>query len=225
MTVPYITGNPYIDADFASQDSSITTINGEITTINSNISTINGEITTINGEITTANTNIANVTPGTSIYASAGPSSSVTINDTVTYTSSGVTLASQTLAAGAYWTITVLGVTNVVSGAARSFKFGVYWGGTGANLGSLAVVASTAYAGNFRIDCFIYGASTTSAFTGIKILNNITSGAGYNLIQVAPTTATGLPSGAQTLDFQFGMTSAVAGDYWRIDSIVFQRVQ
>lgn len=84
------------------------------------------------------------------ISATSGAASSpltaiTTINDTVTFTSGGVTLASQTSAAGAMWSVQAQGTfVSANSATARAAEVAVFWGSTQVGIIQPSVITSTA---------------------------------------------------------------------------------
>jgi hypothetical protein len=88
-----------------------------------------------------------------------------TINNTITYTTGGVTLASQTLASGSVWRIKAQGTfTAANSTTTRSAQAGPFWGSSQLATFSPAVKTSTAATTNWYAEILIVGMSTTSAF-------------------------------------------------------------
>ena len=154
--------------------------------------------------------------------------STTTINDTTTYTTGGITLASQTAASGSVWRIRAFGnFTAVYSATARNAQIAAYWASTQLGILTVAVKTTTAQTTQWALDYYITGSGTTTVYSEGIFYNNISTVAGTdsaNEIICLPLASTSVSSGAQTVDLRFSMSVAVATDYWTVHQITIERV-
>jgi hypothetical protein len=161
---------------------------------------------------------------------SAALQSATTINDTTTPTTGGVTLANQVLAAGSVWRIKAMGqYTTASSATARHMIITPYWGSTALtalNPAGVKTSATTTY--NWQCEFMLVGTSTSALLLNAWSLNEFqggSTGAVVNDTFIAPTSNTGLPTGLQTIDLRFDMSSAVTGDSITVGSVSIERIQ
>ena len=163
---------------------------------------------------------------------SAGLTANTTINDTVTYTTGGVTLPGQVANAGYIWRVRARGTFVAVSSAtARNAQIAPYWGSTALPAITVAVLVSVAQTTNWFADFEIVASSTTAVWAGGFIQNKIdypaivagtTSPDKTDMATPASTTVT---AGAQTIDLRFSMSVAVATDQWVVHSVTIERIR
>lgn len=216
MTVPYIIGDPYLDANFATIPSTGPTGPSGST----------GPTGPAGPTGPTGTTGAGGPTgpTGSAIASVSGLTSATTINETVTYTTGGVTLASQTLAAGAMWTIRAYGTyTAANSATARNAQIAAFWGSTQLTAVTPAVLVNTSQTTTWQLEIEIVATSTTAAWVTGTFLNRVASATLYTINDITPTSNTGLSSGAQTLDLRFSMSNATPADSWSIEQVVMLR--
>jgi hypothetical protein len=161
----------------------------------------------------------------------AGGLTAVTaIAATTTPTTGGVTLLNQILAAGGVWRVRAHGSFNPASSAtARTFVLACYWGGTLLVAITTAVVlVSSAQVTNWECEFEINASSASAAWiVGILFHHVVTAVASAEPTSPQIATAasvTGLPTGAQTLDFRLNNgTSAV--DAINVHKVTMERLQ
>ena len=163
---------------------------------------------------------------------SAGLTANTTINDTVTYTTGGVTLPGQVANAGYMWRVKAQGTFVAISSAtARNAQIAPYWGSTALPAIAVAVLASVAQTTNWFAEFTIVGSSTTAVWTTGLIQNKIdypaivagtTSPDKTDMATPASTTVT---AGAQTIDLRFSMSVAVATDQWVVQQLTIERIR
>ena len=149
----------------------------------------------------------------------------VTIAATVTPTSCGVSYSTPPCNTTQIYRLTAIGTYTAVSSAtARSAEAIVKWG---ANLGgiTLPVALSTAQTTNFRLEFFVVGASSSTAYLTGSIFTSLNSTTGvFSQINIAPVTSS--TTGATTNIFlEFAMTVVVTGDIWTIQQAIIERLQ
>jgi len=174
---------------------------------------------TVNGNAATA-TVLANV--------AGGLTSNTTINDTVTYTTGGITLASQTAAAGSVWRIQALGTfVGVSSATTRNMEVAAFWGSTQLTAILSPVLISAAQTTDWSVDFYLTASSTTAVWTTGQLGTEANTALASNLWSVvnAIPGSTTVSSGAQTLDLRFAMSTAVATDQWVVQQVTMERIK
>jgi hypothetical protein len=160
---------------------------------------------------------------------SGGLTGSTTINDTVTPTTGGVTLASQIANVGSSWRVCSYGSFVAVSSiTARNATVTPYWGTTALPAIAVVVLVSVAQTTNWMCEFELTGSSTTAIWTTGFLGNKLdypaivagTSSA--NKLDLATAGTTSVTAGAQTLDLRFSMSSAVATDQWVVNSVTME---
>jgi hypothetical protein len=153
------------------------------------------------------------------------------INDTITYTTGGVTLASQIAAAGTAWRVKAFGTFVAVNSAtARNAQVDPYWGTTALPAIAVAVLASVGQTTEWEVEFTLSGSSTTAIWTVGKLANKLDSpaivpgtSAPMEIDNVTPASTT-VTAGAQTLDLRFSMSVAVATDIWNVHGVTIERL-
>lgn len=149
-----------------------------------------------------------------------------TIAATVTATTGGITLASQTAAAGSVWRVRAMGTFVAVSSAtARNALITPVWGATALPALTVgAVLVSTAQTTNFECEFILTASSTTAIWATGFALNRVASATALALAGLTPASTT-VTAGAQTIDLRFSMSAAVAGDSWSIQQVTIERIK
>lgn len=147
------------------------------------------------------------------------------LSDTTNYTSAGVSLANQTMAANAIWRVVAFGSATVASSFAdRAFQASLFWGGSQV---ACTPVVGIAGAGStflifWRFEFIVVGKSATEALVSADALS---SGGGANVFAQGDTNdVSGIASGAQVLDLQFNMSAAVTGDEWAVWAVTMEKL-
>lgn len=153
-----------------------------------------------------------------------GKTANTSITNTATYTTGGVTLASQTAAAGSVWRVRAYGQFTAVSNAtARTAEVACFWDGTQLAAITPTVLASTAQTTQWDVEFTLTASSTTAIWVAGKLLNRINSISALALDNVTPASAT-VTAGAQTIDLRFRVSSAVAAEGWVVQSVTIERL-
>jgi hypothetical protein len=195
---------------------------------------VSNVVTSVNGAsgavtfpyVSTVNGSSGAVTVPLGLLAfSGGLTGLVTINDTVTPTTGGVTLAAQTAAAGAVWRVRAMGTfTAALSVTARNALIQAFWGATALPQIVLgAILVSTAQTTDWTAEFLITGSSATAVWTSGTALGEVASAAALAMAAAVPASTT-VVSGAQTLDLRFSMSAAVAGDSWTVQNVTMERL-
>jgi len=178
--------------------------------------------TTINGALVT--TALADTG---SLARSSGLTSLTTINATTTYTTGGITLPSQTAAAGSVWRIRAYGqYLSVNSATARNAQIACFWGSTQLTALTVAVGTSLAQTSGFLVEFELTATSTTAIWTTGQTINRIgSSTTNNNNIAMVTGASTTVTAGAQTLDLRFSMSNASMADEWRVSQVTIERFE
>lgn len=162
---------------------------------------------------------------------SAGLTSTTTINDTITDTTGGVTLANQSASAGEMWRIQAWGTfVAVTSITTRKAQITPYWGTTALPGVVVTVLTSVAQTTNWKADFLIVGQTSTSVWTSGGIQNKmdypaISAGtSSFDKLDLAIPASTTVTAGNQTIDLCFSMSVAVATDQWVIHNVTIERI-
>ncbi|CAB4133899.1 hypothetical protein UFOVP263_45 [uncultured Caudovirales phage] len=164
----------------------------------------------------------------TSVSAATSGLTAVTaVAGSLTLATGGVTLASQTAAAGSVWRVRAYGTYAAASSAnVRALTMSCYWGTTqltAITTGNVlaAVAQTTAWSVEFEVST----TSTTAAWnTGV--LSSQVSSATIPLNSVATPASVTVTSGAQTLDFRVGQTgTATATDTINVHQVLMERIK
>lgn len=166
-------------------------------------------------------TSVANTS---SIARAGGKTSVLSILNQATYTSGGVTLASQTAANNATWRIRAFGTFTAANNAtARTAQVAVFWGSTQLVAITPSVLISTAQTTSWQLEFTITGSSTTAVWTAGTLLNRIASATAL-AVDNATAASTTVTSGAQTIDLRFRVSTAVASEGWNVQSVTIERL-
>lgn len=148
-----------------------------------------------------------------------------TINDTVTFTTGGITLANQIALAGSCWRIRAMGTfVAVTSITARNAQIAVFWGITQLPLIVAAVLVSAAQTTNWELEFILTGTSATAIWTAGFFNSEVTSTTLRTQSQATPA-STVVTAGAQTIDLRFSMSVAVATDQWVVQAVTMERLK
>lgn len=161
------------------------------------------------------------------LATNSGLTSLTTINATTTYTTGGITLASQTAEAGSVWRVRAYGnYLSVASATARNAQVACFWGSTQLTALTVAVGTNLAQTSGWNIEFELTATSTTAIWTTGQNINKIGSST-YNNNNI--TTATGpsitVTAGAQTIDLRFSMSNASMADEWRVSQVTMERIK
>ena len=166
------------------------------------------------------------------LAVAGGLTSVTTIAATLTDTTGGITLGTQSALVGQVWRITAMGQFTAVSSATtRNANITAYWGSTALPNIAPPVLVSVAQTTNWIAEFVISASSTTAVWTTGYLENKIdfpatvlgvSSPDKLDMVTPASTTVT---SGPQTIDLRFSMSTVVAGDQWLIQSVIIERVK
>jgi hypothetical protein len=151
-----------------------------------------------------------------------------TINYTQTPTTAGVTLTNQTLAQGSAWRIKAKGnFAATSSGTARNAAMCLYWGTTqlSSTILDITVLTGTSQSTYWEYEGIIIGQSgANTAMVWSQCLNSIDSSTKVLAFSENGGAEGSFPTGAQTLDLRFWMTTAVTGDQWNVFVVTMERL-
>ena len=159
----------------------------------------------------------------------AGLTAATTISNQQTPTTGGVTLTNQTLVAGAAWRVRAYGTyTSASSATARNAEFQAKWGTNLLTKVVAAVLVNTAQTSNWEVEFVFEASSTTAAWVTGKLSHHlvtaIASAEPQPLLNVTPTSVTGLTAGPQTIDCVFDTSASVPGDSFSVQSVTIERL-
>jgi hypothetical protein len=190
-----------------------------------------GNINNMNVGATTAGTGAftsltATSRGGTGVLATnSGLTANTTVTNTATFTTAGVTLASQTAAAGSVWRIRAYGQFVAASSATvRTAQIACFWGTTQLTAITPTILASTAQTTQWQIEFELSATSTTAIWTTGTLISRIASATAL-AIDNATSASTAVTAGAQTLDLQVRASSAVAAESWVIQQVTIERLE
>ncbi len=152
--------------------------------------------------------------------------SNTVINDTITFTSVGVSYAAPPVNASQIFRLTVRGTfTSVSSATTRNAQIAVFWGSANICEIDVPVAVNTAATSGFYAEFIVVGVSATTSWTTGMMYNSLgtTTGAttcSFNIGSSGTPTA-----GPQILGVQVNMSVAVATDIWTIQSALIERLQ
>jgi len=200
---------------FASSSAAIT--GGSINNTTIGASTANtGKFTTLE---------CTSVTDASSLARNSGQTANVTINNTTTYTTGGVTLASQSAATGSVWRVRAFGqYTAASSGTARTARVACFWGATQLTAITSTVLTSTAQTTQWQCEFTLTASSATAIWTAGTFLNRVGSTTALAIDNATPA-STGSLTTTSTLDLRFSMSSATPADSWIIQSVTLERLE
>lgn len=163
-------------------------------------------------------------------FNAAGLTSVTSVSNQQTPTTGGVTLANQTLAAGAVWRVKAYGTYTAASSAtARNAEFSCFWGSTQLTKVTSVVLASTAQTTGWDVEFTLTASSTTALWLAGRLIEQsdvalTTTAADLDYIIVTATSNTGLSTGPQTLDFRVDTSASVVGDAVQVHSVIMERL-
>jgi hypothetical protein len=165
------------------------------------------------------------IAPGGDLgFVAGGKTADTTINNTVTYTTGGVTYAAPAIASGQVYRVKAFGTFVAVSSVtARDAQLACFWGTTRLTALSVAVQVSTAKTTAWQAEFVLAGTSTSAIWTTGFLDSRITS-----LVTTDVTSVSGaspVVSGAQTLDLRFAMSVSAAGDQWVVKQVTMERLK
>jgi hypothetical protein len=209
------------------------TASGSTKTINIGTNGASGSTTTIivGGTAGTSTTTlngttsiIANGVDGVNA-ATSGLTANTTVTNTATYTTAGLTLATQTAAAGSVWRVRAYGQFTAASSATvRTAQIACFWGTTQLTAITPTVLASAAQTTQWQVEFELSATSTTAMWTTGSLINRIASATLLAVDNATPASTT-VTSGAQTLDLQVRVSSAIAAESWIIQQITMERIK
>lgn len=217
-----------ITADTGTNNQSHTTTGAGTITITSGTA---GNINNMNIGATTAGTGAFTSVTATSkldtgIFATnAGRTANTTVTNTVTYTTGGLTLASQTAAVGSTWRIRAFGQFTAASSATtRNAQIACFWGSTQLTAITPAVLISTAQTTQWQVEFVLTASSTTAIWTTGTFMGRTASATALAMDNATPASTT-VTAGAQTLDLRVSMSTSVAGDSWIVQQTTIERLE
>ena len=156
-----------------------------------------------------------------------GLTSVTTINDTTTLTTGGITLSSKFLSR---LNVAHPRLRHVRASELSDFEVGSDCGRLGGTqltaFSATNVTPSQAATNVFELEIDVVGTGTSAAWVTGKLIIDLTStNTSQRLYGITPTSNTGLPTGAQTIDLQFAMSAAVSGDSWNVQSVTIERLK
>src|ERR1035437_6065289 len=161
-----------------------------------------------------------------------GLTTSTTINDTITPTTGGATLASQAAAVGSVWRVCAYGSFVAVSSVtARNAVIQPYWGTTALPSVAVVILVSVAQTTNWMCEFTLSGSSTTAIWTSGWLQNKfdypaiVAGKSSGDKTGIATAATTSVTAGAQTIDLRFSMSSAVATDQWVVNNVTLERLR
>ena len=224
-------GSPPAIGNTAANTGAFTTLSASSTVSGTGFSTylasppaIGGTAAAAGTFTTLSSTSVANTA---SIARNGGKTSVTTITNQATPTTGGVTLASQTAAAGATWRIRAYGTfTNANSATARTARITPYWNTTALPALAPSVLVSVAAATTqWQCEFTLTASSTTAIWTTGQIIHRISSNTAGQLFNDTLTAAsTTVTAGAQTIDLRFSVSTAVAAESWNVQSVIIERL-
>jgi hypothetical protein len=158
------------------------------------------------------------------ILATAGGLTGITsIPATLTYTSGGITLLTQTMASGSVWRIRAIGnYVATASATARNGLMACFWGST--QLTSISQTIVTNQTTGWNLEFILTGSSTTAVWTTGQLVSRMSSTTAVAITNTTPA-STSVTAGSQTLDLRFAQSVVVAGDSWAIHSVTMERLK
>jgi hypothetical protein len=203
-----------------------TTTAGGTGTTNINIGDTTNTTGTVNGTFNfTGSLSAVAVGNGGVFARNAGQTANVSILNQATFTTGGITLPTQTAAAGSVWRIRAYGQFTAVSNAtARTAQVACFWGSTQLTAITPSVLTSNAQTTQWQCEFTLSASSTTAIWTAGTMLNRVASLTALDINNATPASTT-VTSGAQTLDLRFRVSTAVAAEGWTIQSVTMERLE
>jgi hypothetical protein len=165
------------------------------------------------------------VTDTGSLARNAGRTANTTITNQATFTTGGLTLASQTAAAGSTWRIRAFGQFTAASSAtARTAQVACFWGTTQLTAITPSVLISGAQTTQWQCEFTLTASSTTAMWTAGTIIGRTASATALAIDNATPASTT-VTAGAQTLDLRFRASTAVAAEGWVVQSVTMERLK
>lgn len=165
---------------------------------------------------------------GTGVLATNSGLTAVTaVAGSLTLATGGMTLVSQTAAAGSVWRVRAYGTYAAVSSAnVRALTMSCYWGSTQLTaITTGSILAAVAQTTTWSVEFEVSTSSTTAAWTTGILSSQVTS-ATIPLNAVATPASVTVTAGAQTLDFRVGQTgTATATDTINVHQVVMERIE
>jgi hypothetical protein len=155
----------------------------------------------------------------------AGLTANTTVTNQATFTTAGLTLASQTAAAGSLWRVTAFGQFTAASSAtARTAQIACFWGTTQLTAITPSVLISTAQTTQWQAEFILTATSTTAIWTTGTLTSRVASATALALDNATPASTT-VTAGAQTLDLRVRVSTAVAAESWIIQQVTIERLE
>ena len=162
--------------------------------------------------------------PGSNTTVAGGLTTPTTINDTVTYTTGGITYSAPAISSGQVYRLRAMGTFVAANSAtARNAQVAPYWGSTQLTANAIAVLTNLGQQSDWEVEIILTGASTTSIYTSSYFLGSMSNSTDFGFPGVTSGTTT-VSAGTQTLDLRFAMSVAVATDSWSVTQITFERI-
>jgi hypothetical protein len=159
------------------------------------------------------------------LAATSGLTANTTVTNTATFTTAGLTLATQTAAAGSVWRVRAYGQFTAASSATvRTAQIACFWGTTQLTAITPTVLASTAQTTQWQVEFELSATSTTAIWTTGSLMSRVASATAL-AIDNATAASTTVTSGAQTLDLQVRVSSAIAAESWIIQQVTIERIK
>jgi len=156
---------------------------------------------------------------------STGQTANVTINNTTTYTTGGITLASQSAAANAVWRVRAFGqYTAANSATARTARVACFWGATQLTAITSTVLTGTAQTTQWQCEFTLTASSATAIWTAGTFLSRVGSTTALAIDNATPA-STGSLTTTSTLDLRFSMSNATPADSWIVQSVIMERLE
>jgi hypothetical protein len=172
-------------------------------------------------------TSITATSKGTAgVFATnAGLTANTTVTNQATFTTAGLTLASQTAAAGSVWRVRAYGqFTAASSGTARTAQIACFWGSTQLTAITPSVLVSTAQTTQWQAQFILTATSTTAIWTTGTLTSRVASATALAIDNATPASTT-VTAGAQTLDLRVRVSTAVAAESWIIQQVTIERLE
>jgi hypothetical protein len=187
-----------------------------------NINGTVGATTATTGKFTTLE--MTSVTDASSIARNTGLSANTTVTNQATFTTAGLTLASQTPAAGSIWRIRAYGQFVAASSATvRTAQIACFWGTTQLTAITPTVLASAAQTTQWQVEFELVATSATAMWTTGSLMSRIASATALAIDNATPASTT--ISGAQTIDLRVRVSTAVAAESWVIQQVTMERLK
>jgi hypothetical protein len=220
--------NSTVNIDTTTNNQSYTTTGAGTITLSSGTT---GSIDNMNVGATTAGTgsftSLTSTSRGTAgvLAANTGLTANTTVTNTATFTTAGLTLASQTATTGSVWRVRAYGQFVAQSSAtARTAQIACFWGATQLVAITPSVLVSVTATSQWQVEFELAATSTTAIWTTGTLISKVAANTQVAIDNATPASTTVSP-GAQTLDLQVRVSTAVAAESWVIQQITMERLK